>query len=61
MLIGDEPEIGDGNLKNIEIPEDVQKKFHEIDMVNNKWRDFLYISPEIIFCENRDNGTTKSR
>ena len=36
MLIGDEPEIGDGNLKNIEIPEDVQKKFHEIDMVNNK-------------------------
>ena len=36
MLIGDEPEIGDGNLKNIEIPEDVQKKFHEIDMLNNK-------------------------
>ena len=35
MLIGDEPEIGDGNLKNIEIPEDIQKKFDEIDVDNN--------------------------
>ena len=36
MLIGDEPEIGDGNLKNLEIPEDIQKKFDEIDIDNNK-------------------------
>ena len=56
MLIGDEPEIGDGNLKNIEIPEDIQKKFDEIDIDNNKWKEnfFIFHQNSFFFCFIRD-------
>ena len=55
MLIGDEPEIGDGNLKNLEIPEDIQKKFDEIDIDNNKWKEnFFIFHPNSFFCFIRD-------
>ncbi len=34
ILIGDEPEAEMENLKNVEIPSDIQKKFEDVDKEN---------------------------